>query len=146
MKLPGKKPVPFLNTRAARRGSHNCKVSVAQGNPLHRDHKSCPWSAQHSPQATLHRNFQDYGKFSYLCLQTQGQTNHISLILTLLGKPAGREEAPRATIKHGVTPGQGPGSEEQHIPHHRDWAPFSLCSNQTCAKERAGDRTGFKII
>lgn len=28
MKLPDKKPAQFLNTRAASRGSHNCKVSL----------------------------------------------------------------------------------------------------------------------
>lgn len=138
----------FLNTWAARRGSHTCKVSLAdtQGNPLQCDPEPCPWSAQHSPQAKLHQNFQDCGKFSYLCLQTQGHRNPINLIHMLLGKSARREEAPRATTKQGITPGQGPEGEEQHIHYHRDWAPFSLCSNQTRAKERAGDRTGFKII
>lgn len=127
MKLPDKKPAQFLNTRAASRGSHNCKVSLTDTlREILFDVIPSPVPDLHSTphKAILHWNFQDYEKFSYLCLQTQGQTNHINLILMLLGKPARREEAPWATVKHGVTPGQGPGSKEQHIPHHRDWAPF----------------------
>lgn len=115
MKLPDKKPAQFLNTRAARRGSHNCEVSLTdtRGEILFGVIPSAVPDLHSTPHKQHYTGiFKTMGSFLISVYKLKDRQNvSTSFSCYLENLPEGRK-SPRATIKHGVTPEQGPGSEE----------------------------------